>query len=337
MNNSELLNYIGNISQLGGTRMYELTEGWGRKMRAVDINTGSGLQYTVLPDRGMDISLASYKGKNLVYLTCNGETAPSYYEQEGIGWLYAFAGGLLTTCGLTNFGPPSVDEGENLGLHGRYSAIPVRQFADESGWVDGKYQIRLRGIAEEGHLFGYKLRMERQISSLIGKNEISIRDTISNFGNRPSPYTILYHINLGYPFLTERAKLIIHPENTVPRDKDAESGIDHFREFGKPQKVFNEQVFYHLMKADKLGTSCVSLINPDFGVKFNLNFNVKQLPYLTQWKMLGYGEYVLGLEPCNVEVKSRKQLRDEHKLPILDPGESALNILNISLENIGQE
>ena len=90
-------------------------------MRATDINTGSGLQYTVLPDRAMDISLASYKGTNLVYLTCNGETNPAFYEQEGIGWLRTFAAGLFTTCGLTYLGSPCEDEGEQLGLHGRIS------------------------------------------------------------------------------------------------------------------------------------------------------------------------------------------------------------------------
>jgi hypothetical protein len=71
MNKSDTLHYIGNLSQLGGCRHYTLTEGWARGMRATDISTSAGLQYTILPDRGMDISLASYKGINLVYLTCN--------------------------------------------------------------------------------------------------------------------------------------------------------------------------------------------------------------------------------------------------------------------------
>jgi hypothetical protein len=101
MEKSETLKYIGNLSQLGGCRHYILSEGSARGMRATDIDTGSGLQYTVLPDRAMDISLASFKGINLVYLTCNGETHPAFYEPEGIGWLRTFAAGLLTTCGLT--------------------------------------------------------------------------------------------------------------------------------------------------------------------------------------------------------------------------------------------
>lgn len=334
MDKSELLKYIGNLSQIGGCRHYTLNEGWGRGMRATDINTGSGLQFTVLPDRGLDISLASYKGMNLVYLTCNGETHPSYYEPEGIGWLRTFAGGLFTTCGLTHLGPPSVDDGESLGLHGRYSTVPAKQVSDCSTWVGDEFHIKLKGTAEEGYLFGHKLRLEREISSVLGTNELVISDVITNFGSKISPYTILYHFNFGYPLLSEDTRLVIDPEVTVPRDKNAEPGIDQFREFIEPQQRYDEQVFFHQLKADSEGVASVSLVNKKIGISLKLSFNVNSLPYLTQWKMMGDGEYVLGLEPCNVEVKSRKQLREENTLPFLKPGESVFNTLKLSIEEI---
>ena len=134
MKKKEILQYIGNQAQIGGTRHYILTDGWGRNLRAIDVNTGSGLQYTIIPDRGMDISLASYKGINLVYLTSNSETHPAFYEPEGFGWLHTFTAGLLTTCGLTHVGGPVSDEEGQFGLHGRYSTIPARQVADLSQW-----------------------------------------------------------------------------------------------------------------------------------------------------------------------------------------------------------
>lgn len=80
----------------------------------------------------MDISLAGFKGTNLVFLTCNGETHPAFFEPENIGWLRTFTGGLLTTCGLTYNGGPVTDGNEQLGLHGRYSTIPAKQVADRS-------------------------------------------------------------------------------------------------------------------------------------------------------------------------------------------------------------
>jgi Domain of unknown function (DUF4432) len=334
MDKSEALKYIGNLSQLGDCRHYTLTEGWARGMRAADIRSGSGLQFTILPDRGMDISLASYKGINLVYLTCNGETHPSYFEPEGIGWLRTFAAGLLTTCGLTYLGSPCEDNGEQLGLHGRFSTIPARQFSDLSGWEGNNYHYKLKGIIEEGFLFGKKLRMEREISAVSGQNVIRINDSVSNFGNSPSPYTILYHMNFGYPLLSEDAELLIDPVETVPRDADAVSGMNEFRKFIKPQPAFREQVFYHTMKGNKEGETTIKLNNRKIGVGVTIKFNVHQLPYINQWKMMGYGEYVLGIEPSNVLCKSRNILRQENSLPVLQPGECTTNNIEIAVHEL---
>jgi galactose mutarotase-like enzyme len=329
MNKSELLQYIGNLSQAGGSRHYTLNEGWGRGLRATDINTGGGLQYTILPDRGMDISSATFKGINLVYTTCNGETNPAFYETEGIGWLHTFGGGLLTTCGLTHFGPPCEDGGEKLGLHGRISTSPARQYADISDWDGNSYCIKVRGIVEEGYLFGNKLRLEREISSVMGQNIIRLQDRVTNFGNKPSPFTILYHMNFGYPLLSEDAELIIEPSMTIPRDDDAIPGLKDIKRFIKPQPGFREQVYYHTMKGDNQGIAEVTLRNRTIKTSVTVKTNIKQLPYITQWKMMGQGEYVLGIEPCNVPCRSRKELREENILPFLQPGENSVFNLEI--------
>jgi Domain of unknown function (DUF4432) len=331
MDKSEVLKYVGNLSQLGECRHYTLTEGWARGMRAADIRTGSGLQFTVLPDRGMDISLASFKGVNLVYLTCNGETHPSYFEPEGIGWLHTFAAGLLTTCGLTYLGSPCEDNGEQLGLHGRFSTIPVRQFTDLSGWDGDTYHYKLKGIIEEGFLFGNKLRLDREISSVSGQNSIQIKDSVANFGSKPSPYTILYHMNFGYPLLTEDSELVIDPFKTQPRDTDAEPGLKDFRKFIKPQPTYREQVFFHTIKGNNEDEATVTLNNIKLGIGVSISFNIKQLPYVNQWKMMGYGEYVLGIEPSNVLCKSRNILRQENSLPVLQPGECTTNNIEITV------
>lgn len=44
---------------------------------------------------------------------------------------------------------------------------------------------------------------------------------------------------------------------------------------------------------------------------------------------MGQGEYALGLEPGNVPVKNRKELREENRLPWLQPGESTENSLEL--------
>jgi len=330
----EVQQYIGNQAQIGGTRHYVLTDGWGRDLRGIDVNSGSGLQYTVLPDRGMDISLASYKGINLVYLTSNGETHPAYYEPEGFGWLRTFAAGLLTTCGLTYLGAPVTDGSEQLGLHGRYSTIPAKQVSDLSAWEGDEYHIKINGIIEDAVLFGNKLRLERQIYTIQGQNSLHITDKITNFGYSTSPYTILYHLNLGYPLLSEDAELIIEPSKTEPRSEAGKSGLKDFRKLSPPTAGFKEQVFCHTMSSDTTGKTSVTLKNEKLGIALTIKFNINQLPYLIQWKMLGEGEYVLGLEPSNVPLKNRKELRDEKILPLLQPGESVINEIEIILTDI---
>ena len=334
MKKNELFEYIGNGAQMGGSRHYVLSDGRGRNMRGIDVNSGSGLQYTVLPDRGMDISLASYKGHNLVYLSCNGETHPAFFEPENLGWLNTFTGGLLITCGLTYLGAPVKDGEEQLGLHGRYSTIPARLVADLSEWIGDEYHIKVRGIIEEGHIFGEKLRLEREISTVQGQNSLIIKDTVTNFGYKTSPYTILYHMNLGYPLLCEDTELIIDPVSSVPATPLAATGINEFRRFTKPQANYQEQVFYHTMKAGSKGETMAELQNKRLGISLTIKFNTAQLPYLTEWKMMGKGDYVLGLEPGNVPVKNRVTLKDENILPYLQPGESVTNKVEVLLSDI---
>jgi len=331
---NEITGYIGNQLQIGGCRSYTLSEGKGRGTRCIDVNTGGGLQFTIVQDRGLDISLASFKGINLVYLTCNGETHPSYYEPENSGWFNTFAGGLLTTCGLTHVGPPATDQDDNYGLHGRYSTIPASKVADLSGWEGNQYQIIIRGTTEECRIFGNKLRLERTISSILGENIIRIHDRITNFVNHESPYAIIYHMNFGFPLLSEYSELLIDPEITVPRDKVAAHGLDNFRSFIKPQNEFNEQVFVHKMKQSNDNEAVVILKNKKIGVSLSIKFDAIQLPFMWQWKMMGYGEYVLGLEPSNVPAKSRSELIADSMLPTLNPVESTFNDVEVEVESI---
>ena len=49
---------------------------------------------------------------------------------------------------------------------------------------------------------------------------------------------------------------------------------------------------------------------------------------------MGYGDYVLGLEPGNVPPKNRKILRDENALPILKPGEYSINKIEVTVSDL---
>src|SRR5258708_39853088 len=59
---AELLHYVGDISQIARAKAHRLIEGHEDGVLGIDVTTGSGFDFTVLPSRGMDISSASYKG-----------------------------------------------------------------------------------------------------------------------------------------------------------------------------------------------------------------------------------------------------------------------------------
>ena len=95
---------MGSMRQLAGIRRAELEDGKGRGMRILDVTNGSGLAFTVYPDRGMDIGETTFKGIPIAWITPNGPVAPQFYDASGLNWLRSWGGGLLTGCGLMNVG-----------------------------------------------------------------------------------------------------------------------------------------------------------------------------------------------------------------------------------------
>ena len=55
MTEQELKPYIGAMRQIARVRTSVLDNGKGRGVRIADVDNGSGLRFTILLDRGMDI------------------------------------------------------------------------------------------------------------------------------------------------------------------------------------------------------------------------------------------------------------------------------------------
>jgi hypothetical protein len=102
-----------------------LDNGAGRGTRIAWVNTGAGLRYKVVPDRGLDIADAFYNAHSLAWLSHAGVTAPQPFSHRGLDWLRTFGGGLLTTCGLSHVGGPEADAHGERGLHGLVSNLPA--------------------------------------------------------------------------------------------------------------------------------------------------------------------------------------------------------------------
>src|SRR5438874_456136 len=75
-----------NADQIGGIERYVIDDGAGRGVRALCVNTGAGLRYRVLVDRGLDIDQAFFNQYSLTFLTHKGVTAPSRGLDKGPDW-----------------------------------------------------------------------------------------------------------------------------------------------------------------------------------------------------------------------------------------------------------
>ncbi len=329
----EFQGYTGNPAQFGGIFPIELLAGRERGVRGFEVTTGTGFAFTVLADRALDITRASFRGRSLVYLSPAGQAHPAYYEPHGVGWLRTFPAGLLTTCGLSTLGSPSSDAGEELGLHGRISTLPMEELGYWSEWDGDDYRMHITGAVTEGVIFGNALRLTRHLTANLGGNSVRIEDTVENLGGQPAPHMMLYHCNFGFPLLSPASEFIAPSKRIVPRDEEAASGLTAYNLFQPPTPGYAEQVFYHELSADNAGNVRVALVNPelDGGLGIYLAYHQKSLPRFIQWKMMGYGSYVLGLEPANCYVEGREKERASGTLRMLQPGEKLAYQLEIGV------
>jgi galactose mutarotase-like enzyme len=338
MTAQELRPYVGTMDQLARIRTSVLDDGRGRGIRIADVDNGTGLRFAVLLDRGMDIGEASFNGIPFAYQTPVGPVHPAYYEPDGLRWLRSFGAGLLTGCGLRNVGTPEADREMRadgpLGLHGRLSNTPAEEVAVSKGWSNGRYVLRVTGTVREVSFFGENLALRRTISTAMGENAITIRDEVANLGARRSPLMMLYHINAGFPLLSESAVLTGRVESTAPRNAEASQGLGTWSRCQPPTAGYVEHCFFHDVAPDADGLARMTLRNPGSGLAMEVAYGKAGLPYFTQWKMMGEQEYVMGLEPANCHPDGQSMERVSGTLAGLDPGETVTFTVVISLRSI---
>lgn len=292
-------------------------------MRLLQVRNGAGLEMTVSADRCADISRLIFKGDNMGYFSPCGYVAPSYYDDKGAGFLKSFTAGFLTTCGLAAAGNPCTDDGEEVPLHGTIGNIPCERI----WWDEDEENIYIHAYVNDSGVFSRKLVLKRTITCGKQSNGFRITDTVENQGDTQSPVMILYHMNIGYPLLSEKAIVDIPSISVTPRNEHAAKDIHTWHKILPPTSGFEEQCYYHHFVSEGMA----SIYNPDIGKGLSISFDAQQLDYFTQWKMTGYRSYVLGLEPGNCHPDGRDVMRQQGKLKYLKPGEKVTYELNIML------
>jgi hypothetical protein len=341
---SEWKDKIINHHQLGGIETAVLDNGLGNGVRIAWVNTGSGLRYKVMIDRALDIADAFYNQYSLCWLSHAGITLPRPNSDHGLEWLYAFGGGLLTTCGLTHTGGPESDEYGQRGLHGRISNLPAEvESIIQPDLAAGKLDMSITAVVKESKVFGPNLELRRTLASTLGSPQIRISDMVTNRGNTAAAHMMLYHCNFGWPLVDEGTQIVW-------------KGSCSSRGAEMDNKVFNVNVNYKLCQkpldshrgsgeacgfidvdADENGLCRTGLYNSRLGIAVAIQYSKKQLPWLTNWQHWGYGEYVTGIEPGTNPPIGQSKARQQNQLIILEPGQSREYELQISVLTAEQQ
>lgn len=341
-NNNTLswINKISNHAQVGGIETAVLDNGLARGTRIAWINTGTGLRYKVVLDRAMDIADTFFNQHSLAWLSHAGVASPQPFSNQGVDWLKTFAGGLLTTCGLSHTGGPESDEFGQRGLHGEISNLPAEiESIIQPDLTAGNLEMSITGTVKQSMALGPNLELKRTIKSKLGSSAIQIIDTVINRGNQPAPHMLLYHCNFGWPLVDEGTDILWDGE-WQSREGEPNNKIfnknNNFKKCSAPLDSHagrgEEAAFIDISKNEKDECYC-GLYNEQLGIAVSVKFYKKELPWLINWQHWGKGEYVTGLEPATLPPMGQAKARAENKLIFIEPGESKKYHLEINVLN----
>ena len=306
--------YVGHDSQLYTVEEVRLVGGEGDGMRLFQLRNAVGLEMTVAADRCADIYRLVYKGDNMGYFSPCGYVAPAYYDPNVDGFLKSFTAGFLTTCGLTAVGSPCTDDGESLPLHGTIGNTPCEHI----WWTEDDENLYIHAKVKDARIFKRKLLLSRTIAVSKNESAFTVTDTVKNYGDMESPLMLMYHMNMGYPLLSENAVVAVSSAKVTPRNEHAAKDLETWNKMLPPTPGFEEQCYYHSIEGEE---GCASVYNPDIRKGLEIRFDPRNLNHFTQWKMMGYRDYVLGLEPGNCHPDGRDVMRSQGTLQWLQPGE----------------
>jgi hypothetical protein len=298
----------------------------------LEMHNGS-LSFSLLPTRGMGLWHGEYRGNFLGWQApIHGPVHPKFVQatdRGGIGWLDGFDEWLVR-CGLASNGPPGEDvhidrhghsHRELLTLHGRIANLPAH-YVELRVSLDPPYEMSVIGHVEEASLFGGRRQLVSTTTTVPGSNRLTIHDVIENRGAQPAEMQMLYHCNMGPPFLGPGSRVILPIHEMAPLTKRAAEGIETYESYAAPTAGFAEQVYAYEPLADESGRTLALLYNQAADRGVAVRFNRQELPCFTVWKntaALADG-YVTGLEPATNYPNFKNFERGHGRVPLMPPG-----------------
>jgi len=342
LGHSDVRRLAGHPEQLVGAELLCRADGPERGVRVVRLRTGE-IDVDVVVDRALDIAGAAVRGVPVAWLSPTGAVGPWYAEHVGLRPFRTFFGGLLTTCGLDHTLGPAEDDARHFGypgkevqqfpLHGRISTAPARLLGYGAVLDDARPHVFVEGEVRQAEVFGETLVLRRRLEADVGGRELRVRDVVRNDGYAPTPHMLLYHVNAGWPVVAPGAEVRV--PGSVPRfATDAAAGAD-WRSVDPPTPGAVEQVWEHVPSPDSDGLVHAAVLQEDVGggraVGLEVVYDPVTLPRLFEWRVMGEGHYVIGLEPGNLRIEGRHAAREAGDLVTLQPGEQRSYRLDLGL------
>ena len=267
MTRQDIAARAGALSQFAGVRLVTPRDGVERGLRMLEFRTGSGLRFSVLVDRAMDLAEVEHQGRAIGWHAAAGFRHPGLHDAEGeggFGWARSFSG-FLVTCGLDHILGPEVVSTESYnypgrktasqGLHGRVSAIPARLTGYGERWEGDACVLWAEVVVSQATVFGENLVLYRRIEADVGGDEIRLSDRVVNGGFLKAPHMMFYHINICHPVLEQGARYLAPIRDVIWAAHEARyqaQGVG-YKSAPAPSDGFAEQVWQHEMAANAAG------------------------------------------------------------------------------------
>ena len=332
----ELGKYVGSMQQLAYVRPMELLEGRSTGMKVFDLKNGK-MQLQIMADKCLDISAMTYGGVNINFLSKPGLQGRNHFDTNGQEAVRSIMGGLFFTCGFENICAPCTIDGTDYPMHGRMRTSPAEHLSADASWRGEEYVLSVSGEIREAALFGENMVLRRKIETIYGSKSFTVTDEITNESFREEPLMLLYHINMGYPFLDADSRLYLPTRQVTARDEEARGHEEDYDRMEEPKDQEPEYVFIHTLQPDAKGEAYALVVNPKLPLGLRIGWNMKYLPRFMQWKSIASGDYVLRLEPSNSSVFGRSFHEKEGSVHKLAPLAQEKNVLTFTILDTPEE
>ncbi len=298
----------------------------------IEIHNGA-LSYSVLPSRGMGLWRGEYRGNFLGWRApIIGPVHPKFVHLEdrgGLGWLAGFDE-WLCRCGLSSNGPPGEDvftdksgrtTRSKLTLHGRIANQPAH-YVEVRVNLDPPHELSVSGQVEEACLFFPHLCLTSTYTTVPGSNRLVIHDLVENRAGQPAEMQVLYHCNIGPPFLEAGSRVVAPIRELAPLTARAAEGIETYDTYIGPTAGFSEQVYCYDLLGDPTGRTLAMLYNTAADRGLALRWNRNELPCFTVWRNCAAVEdgYVTGLEPATNYPNLKSFERQQGRVRVIPSG-----------------